>query len=102
MSTNNPQEIDSHRGYLARLVVRLFVARAHMAPHQEERDNGKLILACCEYLGGLALSIDHIEEQLMDGARIVKQDGKWQSQRSAMCKRVCLGVRRLCTCIRRR
>ncbi len=77
MSTNNTQEIDSPRGCLARLVERLFVERAHMAPHQKERDSGKLILDCCEYLGGLALSIDDIEEQLLDGARIVKQDGQW-------------------------
>lgn len=74
---NNTQNNDGPRGCFSRLVERLFVARAQMAPHQRDRDNGKLILDCCEYLGGLELSIDHIEEQLMNGARIVNQEGKW-------------------------
>lgn len=59
------------------VVQRLFSARAMMAPHQKERQNGKLILECCEVMGGLLLSIAHIEACLEDGARIVKQDGEW-------------------------
>jgi len=62
---------------LDRLVQRLFVARAHMAPHQKERDNGKLILECCEVVGGAVLSIAHIEACLDAGAKIKKQDGQW-------------------------
>jgi hypothetical protein len=62
---------------LDRLVQRLFVARAHMAPHQKERDNGKLILECCEVVGGAVLSIAHLEACLDAGAKIEKQDGQW-------------------------
>jgi hypothetical protein len=70
-------ELPADAGRLLLLVQRLFVARARMAPHQKERDNGKLILECCEVMGGAVLSIEHIEACLEDGARIVKQDGKW-------------------------
>jgi hypothetical protein len=62
---------------LDRLVQRLFLARAHMAPHQKERDNGKLILECCEVVGGAVLSIAHLEVCLNAGAKIRKQDGQW-------------------------
>ena len=62
---------------LDRLVQRLFVARVHMAPHQKERDNGKLILECCELIGGAVLSIAHLEACLEAGAKIEKQDGQW-------------------------
>lgn len=48
-----------------------------MAPHQKERDNGKLILECCEVVGGAVLSIAHVEACLNAGAKIEKQDGKW-------------------------
>lgn len=70
-------ELPDDAGRLLRLVQRLFVARANMAPHQKERDNGKLILECCEVMGGAVLSIAHVEACLEDGAKIVKQDGEW-------------------------
>lgn len=59
------------------LVRRLFAARAMMAPHQKDRQQGKLILDCCELVGGLLLSIDHLERYLRDGATISFQDGEW-------------------------
>jgi hypothetical protein len=62
---------------LDRLVQRLFSARAMMAPHQKERYNGKLILDCCEVIGGAVLSIAHVEACLAAGAKIQKQDGQW-------------------------
>ena len=76
----NYMETQIHNGKpvaLDRLVQRLFLARAHMAPHQKEREQGKLILECCEVLGGAVLSIAHLEECLDAGAKIEKQDGQW-------------------------
>jgi hypothetical protein len=59
---------------LQRLVQRLFAVRAVIATN---RDNGELILECCEVIGGAVLAIGHIEACLEDGAKIEKQDGKW-------------------------
>jgi hypothetical protein len=72
MATEELKSVDQRR-----LVQRLFSARAMMAPHHRERDNGKLILDCCEVIGGAVLSIAHLEECLEAGAKIVKQDGQW-------------------------
>lgn len=70
-------ELPADAGRLLRLVQRLFVARAHMAPHQKERDNGKIILECCEVMGGAVLAIAHLEACLEEGATLKKQDGEW-------------------------
>lgn len=74
---NSKTELPASSGRMTRLVQRLFVARAHMAPHQKEREQGKLILECCEIIGGAVLSIAHVEACIEDGAKILRQDGQW-------------------------
>lgn len=64
-------------GSMMSLVVRLRSAVAHMAPHQREREQGKLILDCCDVVGGAVRAIAHLEACLEEGAKIEKQDGQW-------------------------
>lgn len=75
MKTKN--KLPASAGRMTRLVQRLFVARAHMAPHQKEREQGDLILECCDVVGGAVLSMAHLLDCLEDGAKIEKQDGQW-------------------------
>jgi hypothetical protein len=74
---NSKTELPAYSGRMTRLVQRLFVARAHMAPHQKEREQGKLMLECCDVVGAAVLSMEHLLECLEDGAKIEKQDGQW-------------------------
>ena len=48
-----------------------------MATHQKEREQGKLILECCDVVGGAVLSMAHLLDCLEDGAKIEKQDRQW-------------------------
>ena len=48
-----------------------------MAPHQSEREQGKLLLECAQVLGDLSLSLHMITESLGRGARIKIQEGEY-------------------------
>ena len=63
------------------LVDRLAVAVAHMAPHQRERQQGRLLIDCHRMLRSLDLGMMSLQGAVALGGNISEDDGQYWAYR---------------------
>lgn len=60
-----------------RLVRRLIAVRSQMDAHQRGREQGKLLMDCCDFMAGLTLSLAELESWHALGASIEETGKGW-------------------------